>query len=58
MVHCLFFSFAELFDFGCLDQEMSFVVCYWPCFRQRLIIHPLAAFLPFQGLFPESSGGD
>jgi hypothetical protein len=44
MVRCLFFNFAELFDFGCcsLAQEMSFVVHY------LLITCLLSAFLPFQ----------
>jgi hypothetical protein len=57
MVHCLFFNFVEPFDFGCclLAQEMSFVVCYLPCFREWLISHPLLAFLPFQHLFTDSS---
>jgi hypothetical protein len=50
MVHCLFFNFAEPFDFRCclLAQEMSFVVHYLPCFRQWLITCPLSALLPFQ----------
>jgi hypothetical protein len=45
MVRCLFFNFAEPFDFGCcsLAQEMSFVVHYMPCFRQCL---SLACFWP------------
>jgi hypothetical protein len=39
MVCWLFFSFAVLFDFGycSLDQEMSFVDRYLPCFRQQII---------------------
>jgi hypothetical protein len=47
---CLFFDFMEPFDFGCssLAQEMSFVVCYLPYFRQWLITYPLLALLPFQ----------
>jgi hypothetical protein len=50
MVHCLFFNFVEPFDFGCrsLAQEMSFVVCYLPCFRQWLITCLLSVYLPFQ----------
>jgi hypothetical protein len=50
MVCYLFSNFAEPFDFGyCqLAQEMSFVVCYLPYFRQWLIICPLSALLPFQ----------
>jgi hypothetical protein len=49
MVPCLFFNFAEPFDFGCcsLAQEMSFVVCYLPYFRQWFICQPLSHFLPF-----------
>jgi hypothetical protein len=49
-----------LFDFECcsLAQEMDFVDHYLPYFRQRLITHPLSAFLPFQPLFTESSHGD
>jgi hypothetical protein len=60
MVCCLFFNFAEPFDFGCwlLAQEMRFVIRYLPYFRQWLITHPLLAFLPFQLLFIESSCGD
>jgi hypothetical protein len=56
MVCCLFFNFAELFGFGCcsLAQEVSFVDCYLPYFRQWLITHPLSAFLPFQLLLTES----
>jgi hypothetical protein len=39
MVCCSFFNFAEPLDFGCcsLAQEMNFVVCYQPYFRQWLI---------------------
>jgi hypothetical protein len=50
MVYCLFFNFAEPFDFGCcsLAQEMSFVDHYLPYFRQQLITHLLLALLPFQ----------
>jgi hypothetical protein len=50
MICCLFFKFAEPFDFGCcsLAQEMSFVVCYLPYFSQWLFTCPLSAFLPFQ----------
>jgi hypothetical protein len=50
MVRCLFYNFAELFDFGCcsLAQEMSFVDCYLLYFRQWLIPCLLSAFLPFQ----------
>jgi hypothetical protein len=52
----LFFNAAVLFDFGCcsLAQEMSFVDCYLPYFRQQLITHLLLAHLPFQSLFTES----
>jgi hypothetical protein len=59
-VHCLFFNFAEQFDFGCylLAQEMNFVTCYLPCFREWLIICLLLAFLPFQYLFTNSPWGD
>jgi hypothetical protein len=48
------------FDFGCclLAQEMSFVDCYLPYFRQLLITRLLSALLPFQPLFTESSCGD
>jgi hypothetical protein len=55
-----FFNFAVLFDFGCclLAQEMSFVDCSLPYFRQCLITHQLLALLPFQSLFTESSHGD
>jgi hypothetical protein len=55
MVRCLLFNFGEPFDFGCctLAQEMTFVVCYLPCFRQWLITHLLLAFLPFQSLFTD-----
>jgi hypothetical protein len=60
MVWGLFFNFAMSFDFGCcsLAQEMSFVDCYVSYFRQWVITSPLLAFLPFQPLFTESSGGD
>jgi hypothetical protein len=56
MVCCLFFNFAEPFDFGCcsLAQEMSFVVHYLPYFRQWLITGLLWAFLAFQPLFTGS----
>jgi hypothetical protein len=56
----LFFNFAVSFDFGCclLAQEMSFVDCYLPYFRQQLITGLLSALLPFQPLFTESSNGD
>jgi hypothetical protein len=39
----LFFNFAVSFDFGCcsLAQDMSFVDCYLPYFRQQLITWPL-----------------
>jgi hypothetical protein len=49
----LFFNFARLFDFGCcsLAQEMNFVDCYLPYFRQWLMTHLLSAILPFQPLF-------
>jgi hypothetical protein len=55
MVPCLFFSFAELFDFGwCfLAQEMSLVVSYLPYFRKQVITLQLSAFLSFQHLFTE-----
>jgi hypothetical protein len=44
MICCLFFNFAVLFDFGCclLAQEMSFVVCYLPYFKQGLITCPVS----------------
>jgi hypothetical protein len=60
MVCWLFFNFAKLFDFGCcsLAQEMSFVDCCLPYFRQQLITCPLSALLPFQALFTESLCGD
>jgi hypothetical protein len=50
MVCGLFFNLAGQFDFGCcsLAQEMSFVDCYLPYFRQRLITRPLLSLLPFQ----------
>jgi hypothetical protein len=59
MVCWLFFNFAASLDFGCcsLAQEMSFVDCYLPYFRQCLIICLLSALLPFQSLFTGSSGG-
>jgi hypothetical protein len=46
MVRCLFFNFAEQFDFGCcsLALEMSFVIHCLPCLREWLITYPL---LPF-----------
>jgi hypothetical protein len=57
MVHCLFFNFVGLFDFGCcsLAQEMIFVIHYLPCFRQLLITCLLSTFLPFQHLFINGS---
>jgi hypothetical protein len=57
MVHCLFFNFAGQFDFGCysLAQEITFVICYLPCFREWLITWLLSTFLPFQCLFTDSS---
>jgi hypothetical protein len=57
MICCLFFNFVEQFDFGCysLAQEMSFVICYLPCFREWLITRPLSAFLPFLHLFTDNS---
>jgi hypothetical protein len=60
MVHSSFFNFAEPFDFECssLPQEMSFVVCYLPYFRQWLITCLLLAFLLFQPLFTDSSHED
>jgi hypothetical protein len=60
MVCWLFFNFAVSFDFGCcsLAHEMSFVDCYLPYFRHRLITHPLLVLLPFQPLFTESSCRD
>jgi hypothetical protein len=53
------FNFAT-FDFGCcsLAQEMSFVDCYLPYFRQRLITGLQSALLPFQSLFTENCYGD
>jgi hypothetical protein len=56
----LFFNFTVLFDFGCcsLAQEMSFMECYLPYFRQQLITSLLLALLPFQLLFTESSWRD
>jgi hypothetical protein len=49
MVCWLFFNFAVSFDFGCcsLAQEMRFVDCYLPYFRQWVITGPLSALLPF-----------
>jgi hypothetical protein len=60
MVCCLFFNFAELFDFGCcsLAQEMSFVVHYLPHFRQWLITACCWPFCLSSHLFTESSHGD
>jgi hypothetical protein len=57
MVHCLFFSFAGQFGFGCcsLAQEMISVLCYLPCFGEWLLAHLLSAFLPFQFLLTNSS---
>jgi hypothetical protein len=54
MVRWLFFNFAVSFDFGCcsLAQEMSFVDCSLPYFKQR------KALLPFQPLITESSCRD
>jgi hypothetical protein len=45
----LFFNFAVSFDFGCcsLAQEMSFVGCYLPYFRQWLITSLLSALFLF-----------
>jgi hypothetical protein len=56
----LIVNFAVSFDLGCcsLAQEMSFVDCYVPYFRQQLITHPLSALLPFQSLFIKRSHGD
>jgi hypothetical protein len=53
----LFFNFLILFDFGCnsLVQQISFVDCYLPYFRQQLISCLLSAHLPF---FTESSCRD
>jgi hypothetical protein len=53
------FNFAKLFDLGCcsLAQEMSFVDCYLPYFRQWLITCLLSTLLPFQSLFTENSHG-
>jgi hypothetical protein len=47
-------------DFGCysLAQEISFVDCYLPYFKQQLITHPLSVLLLFQSLFTESLCGD
>jgi hypothetical protein len=44
------FNFAVSIDFGCcsLAQEMNFVDCYLPYFRQQLITRLLSALLPFQ----------
>jgi hypothetical protein len=60
IVQCLFFNFAELFDFGycSLAKEMSFVDCYLPYFRQWLITHLLSALLPFKHLFTDISHRD
>jgi hypothetical protein len=60
LVCLLFFNFAMLFDFGyySLAQEMSFVDCYLPYFRQHLFTCRLSALLPFQSLFTESLHGD
>jgi hypothetical protein len=38
-----------------LAQEMNFVICYLPCFREWLITRLLLAFLPFQHLFTDIS---
>jgi hypothetical protein len=48
------------FDFGycSLAQEMSFVDCYLPYFRQQLITCLLWALLPFKPLFTENLCGD
>jgi hypothetical protein len=60
MVCWLFFTFAVLFDFDCcsLAQELSFVVCYLPYFRQGLITRLLWGLLPFQPVFTGSLCGD
>jgi hypothetical protein len=60
LVCLLFINFVKSFDFGCcsLAQEMSFVDCYLPYFRQRLITHPLWALLNFLALFTECWCGD
>jgi hypothetical protein len=44
------FHFSLLFDFGCcsLAQEMSFVDCYLPYFRQWFITCPLPAFVYYK----------
>jgi hypothetical protein len=56
----IIFQFSVSFDFGCctLAQEISYVDCYLPYFRQQLITHLLWALLPFQPLFTESSCAD
>jgi hypothetical protein len=60
MVCWLFFNFVVLFDFQCcsLAEEMSFVDCFLPYFRQQLITRPLSALLPFQALCNERSCRD
>jgi hypothetical protein len=60
MVCCLFFNFAELFDFWVLltGSGDDFSVCYLPYFRQWLTIRLLLAFLPFEPLFTDISCGD
>jgi hypothetical protein len=60
LVCWLFFNFVTSFDFGCcsLAQEMKFLDCYLPYFRQQLITCPLLAGLPLQSLFTETSHGD
>jgi hypothetical protein len=62
-VYCdglLIFNFPGLFDFGCcsLIHEVSFVDCYPPYFRQKLVTGLLLAFLTFQPLFAESLHGN
>jgi hypothetical protein len=48
------------FDFVCCSvaQEMNFVDCCLPYFRQHLITHPVSGLLPFQSLSTESLSGD
>jgi hypothetical protein len=54
-VHCLIFSFAGQFSFGCcsLAQEMSSVIHYLPCFGEWLITTHFV-FTAFPCLFTDS----
>jgi hypothetical protein len=60
MVWCLFFNFAEPFGFECclLAQEMNFLDCYLPYFRQWLITTHCQPACHSSHLFTKSSCRD